>query len=1159
MTHARTHRSSSARTIPGGFSTLVARWLALSCLVPLFVGGCGYIFVSFDFEREVELTPGEVRGVVVRADLDGLAAPFASIVVEGGAIRRAGADGRFSVKGLKAGAWVFRAEDDVDGDGFPERTALVSAVVRQGAPQSALPIGDNVPVLSAVLLGPVLVDGTTRVEGRLVVDEGGARVTPEAAGLIGRIVVTREFDLPTADAALFDLVTLGSEATAAPDDTGKFVLSNVGTGTFQVVAFLFEKGPNNALGALVGASAPLKLRGFAGERLDIFDTPLVIERAAQMGTRPVQIPLSPPPSADVYAIFGPPGLPLPPCDTSPPTTYAPPFAHASRTETIPAPGDAPLTLPFGVHDLALCTLDGVDGPRGELYQVVVSRSATGNDALPIALTPVLLVDGDPCGDPEEPDCDGDGLTGLPPFSAASESLWRACVSWCLPAFGSAQGVRTCRTGGTEYDCDDDGDGQPDVTEHPNCYGLGRGTDLDGDGLCSGTDPFPHCTLNTAQDCLAGENDFEPQVPDAWRNGEGPGVVTLFDERFGDNGQLTDVDPLGPSTARTLAAFDNGDLLVVGSYGPTELTSVRTLRIWRVSPDGVVLTEPFDVPVLNASPTVLDAEPIAAVIGRAEDVVYVLSNAKLPPPLAVTDVAVTKIDLAERAFDAAFGVNGSAIIDVATFGTTEETPTLDHAAGLLLDEEDVLWVVGDTLSDEVGANRNLFFCALGASDGAPSTILSSPDSPGACFIEVSNGDQYAKATMRTEAGRFVTVGAEVDFNASGTAQAFLVEHELQGDFFSRIRSVLLTDSGTSVARAMHIGPTVALAAETFFVVGELDDRLAIWRVDADGTSSVVAHPDIDESVASTVAIDASGNVFAAGRKGPVDGPRSLIVYRYSSTVDQGAAVALLDEGAANVPFTRFAGAASAALVNSEDRLTLAGHVVENDVMGLAMWRFNPIGPTVQGTGSQTGACLLHSDCTEDCGSPTDVALCTSDRVCVCDDPCSETYEPLVVDGVLTLASAAEADAMLRENRACIQGAVVIEDFADPAASGALSRLKRVLGPVTVRNSPNLTTLDLAALEIVDGNFTVELNPELFSTTSILPRLKWITGNSTVRFAHNAALQTFAIGQFLSQLSTTPIRDITGNGCTGLLDTSCEDLNLDETCTSIGSGRFRCEAR
>src|SRR5690606_3222406 len=144
-----------------------------------------------------------------------------------------------------------------------------------------------------------------------------------------------------------------------------------------------------------------------------------------------------------------------------------------------------------------------------LFEQVISPA--GDDAAPQRLAPVLLstwpicVPTRPCSADDEcsgaftcdeelgrcvhpdgdayRDCDGDGLRGLPDVDEddpASLALWRDCVEACVPPPGEAVGARSCVVEDERFDCDDDGDGQPDITEDPACYGPGRGADADGD-------------------------------------------------------------------------------------------------------------------------------------------------------------------------------------------------------------------------------------------------------------------------------------------------------------------------------------------------------------------------------------------------------------------------------------------------------------------------------------------------------------------------------------------------------------------------------------------------------------------------------------------------------------------------------------------------------
>ena len=76
-------------------------------------------------------------------------------------------------------------------------------------------------------------------------------------------------------------------------------------------------------------------------------------------------------------------------------------------------------------------------------------------------------------------------------------MWNECTEQCRTGqnFDISNVARArCTVDGTTYDCEDDGDGQPDVTE-PTCYGVGLGADPDGDRICTPVDPYPFCAFN----------------------------------------------------------------------------------------------------------------------------------------------------------------------------------------------------------------------------------------------------------------------------------------------------------------------------------------------------------------------------------------------------------------------------------------------------------------------------------------------------------------------------------------------------------------------------------------------------------------------------------------------------------------------------------------
>jgi hypothetical protein len=119
------------------------------------------------------------------------------------------------------------------------------------------------------------------------------------------------------------------------------------------------------------------------------------------------------------------------------------------------------------------------------------------------LGPVELPEfADPCDDGKGGrDCDHDGLPGLAlpanPLDASDPvyQQYKTCAAECADKLGPALVGATCTVDNKKFDCDDDGDGQPDVTEDPACLGPGLGTDWDGDGLCEpNADPSTDHTI-----------------------------------------------------------------------------------------------------------------------------------------------------------------------------------------------------------------------------------------------------------------------------------------------------------------------------------------------------------------------------------------------------------------------------------------------------------------------------------------------------------------------------------------------------------------------------------------------------------------------------------------------------------------------------------------
>lgn len=455
----------------------------------------------FDFERGLELEPGDVAGRALRGEDEG--APFAKVTVDGLAgPRRAGQDGAFVVSGLTAGGWLVRLADDDNGDGWPERAATRSFAIEVISHSEGL-FGQSEPRETFVSLGDVALAGVVEARGRVVLDADDAPVVG------AKVYAYRTASLPgaeTADGAVTPLeVDLGPEAVTTSDTDGRFRFPALPAGALSFVSF-----HSNAAGTAF-ASVPEVVEAAASD--DIAEEQLVLRAAPAEGTRPAQIELTPAPTGLVRVDFVAPG-------ESPPSLPTTAWS-ADDPEVYDRGRSLALSAPLGVWDVWVRV---EDGPFGVLFERLVTPP--GRDLLiwgPVQLSLQALCEGtDAAGEPIR-DCDLDRHQGLPELSSfdpaedADVDVWVQCASQCADAFGAAEGGATCEAGGETYDCDDDGDGQPDVTEHFLCYGLGRGTDLDADGLCSDDDPYPQCASNDPTDpaCGADRDDAftPPPVPD----------------------------------------------------------------------------------------------------------------------------------------------------------------------------------------------------------------------------------------------------------------------------------------------------------------------------------------------------------------------------------------------------------------------------------------------------------------------------------------------------------------------------------------------------------------------------------------------------------------------------------------------------------------------
>jgi hypothetical protein len=462
-------------------------------LAALVVASSGCLF---DFNRGLDLQPGDIAGRVVRED--GAAAAYARVAIGGtGAVHRTNADGEFVISGLSAGGWSLRITDDSNGDGLIERAAFREVALTVQRHADGL-FGDGEPKLTFVSLGDVQLAGVVEVNGTVEV--------PDYDGDdVAEVFVLRSVTLPGSDDGAGNVrqdlqVPTGIEAraTAGVDpDTGErhFFFPAVAAGDFTLVALLND-------GATAYVSEPRAVSAQAGESVDIALTPLVAEGPDTPGdeeTRDVQIELAPAPadSDQLEIVLAPPGTAE--ADVE--------FGTFDDGRVVPGAASVNTTLPIGgAFDVWLKTESGL---LGTLETRVVDRP--GEPLLVWAYA--QLGDGPRCADAGNNlvDCDHDELPGLPALpeggGGTPAQIWSACAPQCADAFGSDEGAASCDALGVTYDCDDDGDGQPDVTEPAACRALSAGGDYDGDGRCDAVDPFPDCASNDAADPQCGSGDM----------------------------------------------------------------------------------------------------------------------------------------------------------------------------------------------------------------------------------------------------------------------------------------------------------------------------------------------------------------------------------------------------------------------------------------------------------------------------------------------------------------------------------------------------------------------------------------------------------------------------------------------------------------------------
>jgi hypothetical protein len=435
-------------------------------LLLVLLGGCHRL------DRPREVPVGSLSGTLFDT-VDGrrVSLPYGRVRVEPSSRTTVGnADGSFVVRDMPVGLWTTRSVVDDNGDGSPESGALVGARV--------LPVGDRV---GATLLGDVVLVPTTIVRGN-VLDGEGARVAAVRIDEDGNHFVEATttagiggvFELPRlisgAPVEIMAIAPDGVRATAFYSRTldvpspGQTAVVTVNDMEFQPG----EPGP-----------VSLRLATPVEGRVD------VTVRDARQPRRLQQLQVV--------------------------------STQAGQVVNFDITG-----MGFGPFDVEVRagSLRGVQLPVVALPPVAdVSQANTWG---PMILSDECRRDAYPAG--RQRDCDDDGVAGLP-FVGPDEpdaDVWNACGATCGGLTGAALVTATCVVSSNPYDCDDDGDGQSDVTEPAIC--AGAGTDLDGDGLCGSADLFPQCAANDARDddCQPGAPFVLPPVIDFSDVGEGEG-------------------------------------------------------------------------------------------------------------------------------------------------------------------------------------------------------------------------------------------------------------------------------------------------------------------------------------------------------------------------------------------------------------------------------------------------------------------------------------------------------------------------------------------------------------------------------------------------------------------------------------------------------------
>ncbi|MCP4502127.1 MAG: carboxypeptidase-like regulatory domain-containing protein [Deltaproteobacteria bacterium] len=593
-----------------GKSWLKAPTLLLGLLISSFqFFACDIPF--FPFERTPDLPRGSITGVVMRGEEP---AAFASIVVQGaGKIVAADSAGAFQVNGLGKGRWSLRVLDDENNDGVVDRSMVRTFLIDEIVVSAETPIlQQDVSEPNTLYLGTLILNLTTDISGTVEINGN----LPSVTGSNVKVYATREVNYFEGDSPQSFAFSFGAEAVTHVDAQGNFRFNgvlidnpegqNVG-GPLYAIAVQFN-GTGATSNEVLTISEPFLL---AEGATPAFNLPALSTSSIRSVLHTLNSDLLDGRNATEYSsyiLLKTPGAgDFPTCNLG-----TVPELSVLQTRFPDVKNVVPfisvqseMALPLGIWDVQFCLTVDDRTFQGFLSEQILGPGSDGDPAPlwgPYALLPIdkvcksrcltfgddsceqdaLLPDGE--GYHNFRDCDEDSARGIPVLgdnpSTESRELVDAIRAQCGEQCSTQLNTNDrCTVAGLdatdfnltldpngEYDCDDDGDTQADTTEAQNCYGPGLGTDLDGDGICSGLDAFPECAANSAAACEAGTNDVAPVPTDVGGGGEEP-----VDAGVGDAGTTSRDDDSGTalvvdSDAGTNVDGGNGNPGVDGGAG-----------------------------------------------------------------------------------------------------------------------------------------------------------------------------------------------------------------------------------------------------------------------------------------------------------------------------------------------------------------------------------------------------------------------------------------------------------------------------------------------------------------------------------------------------------------------------------------------------------------